>query len=164
MNLTLKIKLLSDEEQYKRLLHTMQVFNQACNYISEFAYTNKIFAKYDIHKHCYYDIRDKFSLSSQMAVRAVGKVSESYKEKTKRVSLHTFRDTGAMILDDRLLSFKGMEKASMLTLNGRIEVPIMVAEYHRGMLMGRRIRGQADLILDIDNSPQQKQGDSREGC
>ena len=154
MNLTLKIKLLTDDEQHNRLLSTMRVFNKACNYISELAFNTKTFAKFEVHKVCYYDVREKFGLSSQMAVRAVGKVCESYKEKAKRVntaargSLHTFKDTGAMVLDDRLLSFKGLELASMLTLDGRIEVPILIAEYHRGMLMGRRVRGQADLILD----------------
>jgi IS605 OrfB family transposase len=148
MNLTVKVKLLTDEEQYDRLLSTMKVFNQACNYISEIAFNNKIFAKFTLHKACYYDVRRDFGLSSQMAVRAIGKVCEGYKEKAKRVSLHAFRETGAMVLDDRLLSFKGLELASMLTLDGRLEVPMMIAEYHRGMLMGRRVRGQADLILD----------------
>ena len=148
MNLTVKIKLLTDEEQYNRLFGTMRIFNQACNYISELAYSTKTFAKFEVHKACYYNVRDIYGLSSQMAVRAIGKVCESYKEKAKRVSLHTFKDTGAMVLDDRLVSFKGLEAASMLTLDGRIEVPMMIAEYHRGMLMGRRVRGQADLILD----------------
>jgi len=148
MNLTVKIKLLTDEEQYNRLFATMRIFNHACNYISEVAYSTKTFAKFEVHKACYYNVRETYGLSSQMAVRAIGKVCESYKEKAKRVSLHTFKDTGAMVLDDRLVSFKGLEAASVLTLDGRIEVPMMVAEYHRGMLMGRRVRGQADLILD----------------
>jgi len=148
MNLTVKIKLLTNEEQHSRLLSTMRTFNQACNYISELAYNSKTFSKFNLQKACYYDVRRDFELSSQMAVRAIGKVCETYKEKAKRVSLHTFRDTGAMVLDDRLLSFKGLDITSILTLDGRIEVPMMIAEYHRGMLMGRRVRGQADLILD----------------
>lgn len=52
-----------------------------------------------------------------------------------------------MVYDERILSFKGLEYASLLTLDGRIEVPIMFAEYHKGIIMGSRIRGQADLIL-----------------
>jgi len=146
MKLTLKIKLLSDEEQHSRLLSAMKAFNQACNRISELAFGSSTFSKIKIQQMCYYDIRRDFGLSSQMVVRAIGKVAESYR-RDKEV-LHIFRDTGAMVYDERILSFKGLEYASMLTLDGRIEVPMMVAEYHRGMLMGRRVRGQADLILD----------------
>ena len=146
MNLTLKIKLLPDAEQHSRLLSTMRVFNQACNHISELAFNTKTFSKFNLQKACYYDVRAAYGLSSQMVVRAIGKVTESYKADKK--ALHTFKDTGAMVFDDRILSFKGLELASMLTLDGRLEVPMMIAEYHRGMLMGRRVRGQADLILD----------------
>jgi IS605 OrfB family transposase len=148
MNLTIKIKLLTNEEQHNRLLSTMKAFNSACNHISELAFNNKTFSKIKIQQMCYYEIRRDFGLSAQMVIRAIGKVCESYSIKATRKSLHTFKDTGAMVFDDRILSFKGLELASMLTLDGRLEVPMMIAEYHRGTLMGRRIRGQADLILD----------------
>jgi len=69
-----------------------------------------------------------------MVVRAIGKVADSYRAEKK--SLHTFKDTGAMVFDDRILSFKGLELASMLMLDGRLEVPMMVAEYHRGYAHG----------------------------
>jgi len=146
MNLTLKIKLLTDEEQYNSLLSAMRIFNQACNYISELAFNSKTFSKIKIQQICYYDVRRDFGLSSQMVVRAIGKVAESYKADKK--ALHIFKDTGAMVYDDRILSFKGLEYASLLTLDGRVEIPMMIAEYQRGVLMGRRVRGQADLILD----------------
>ena len=148
MNLTLKIKLLPDEEQHGRLLSTMRMFNRACNHISELAFNSKVFSKIKIQQSCYYDVRREFGLSSQMVVRAIGKVAESYKADKK--ALHVFKDTGAMVYDDRILSFKKLEYASLLALDGRIEVPMMVAEYHKGVLMGRRVRGQADLILDGD--------------
>ncbi|GFP26542.1 hypothetical protein HKBW3S25_02037, partial [Candidatus Hakubella thermalkaliphila] len=74
-----------------------------------------------------------------------GKVSESYR--TDRKTLHAFKGTGAMVFDSRILSFKNMETASILTLQGRIRVPMVVSQYHEGLLCGRRVRGQADLIL-----------------
>ena len=145
MNLTLKIKLIPDENQYNQLLSTMKIFNHACNRISELAFESKTFNKLSLHKMCYYDIRREFELSSQMVVRAIGKVAETYKINKK--VLHTFKDTGAMVYDERILSFKGLEYASLLTLDGRVEVPMIFAEYHKSIVMGRRIRGQADLIL-----------------
>jgi transposase len=98
-----------------------------------------------IQKLCYYDIREKFGLSAQMVVRAIGKVAESYKADKKW--LHTFKETGPIVYDDRILPFKGLEYASILTLEGRMEVPMIMSKYHQGIMQGNRIRGQADLIL-----------------
>jgi len=142
---TLKIKLVPTKEQFSQLTETMKRFNLACNYISQVAFDSKTLGKIGIQKLCYYEVREKFGLSSQMVVRAIGKVSESYKSDKK--TLHTFKETGAMVYDQRILSFDGLEFASILTLDGRIKVPMILGEYHQGLLCGKRIRGQADLIL-----------------
>lgn len=142
---TVKIKLLTTVEQHSKLLETMRQFNQACNFISDVAYKTKTFNKIKLHHTIYYEVREKFGLSAQMTVRAIGKVVESYKAEKK--TMHTFKDTGAMVFDDRILSFKGINIASILTLSGRIKVPMLISEYHKGILQGRRICGQADLIL-----------------
>ena len=142
---TLKIKLVPTDNQFNSLLQTMIRFNQACNFISDVAFNSKTFGKINLQKLCYYEVREKFSLSSQMTVRAIGKVSESYK--TDRKTLHSFKEKGAMVYDDRILSFKGLELASILTLDGRIKVPMVISAYHHGLLYGNRIKGQADLIL-----------------
>lgn len=76
---TMKIKLITDAEQHRKLLETMKRFNEACNEISRVAFENNTFSKVKIQKLCYYDIREKFGLSAQMVVRAIGKVAESYK-------------------------------------------------------------------------------------
>lgn len=133
------------EQQFNSLFETMKRFNEACNFISEIAFENKTFSKIKLQKLCYNEIREQFNLSSQMTVRAIGKVTESYKADKK--ILHTFRDTGAMVYDERILSFKGLELASILTLDGRIEVPMVISSYHQGLMCGNRVRGQADLIL-----------------
>jgi len=142
---TMKIKLVPSQEQFDALLRTMKQFNLACNQISKIAFDSKTFSKIKLQKICYYDIRNEFGLSSQMVVRALGKVSESYK--FNKNTLHTFKETGAMVYDDRILSFKGIEIASILTLDGRTEVPMLISSYHNEMLCGNRVRGQADLIL-----------------
>ena len=142
---TTKIKLLTDSDQFNKLAATMVRFNEASNYISEVLFLEQIFSQIKAHKLCYYDVRERFGLSAQMAVRAIGKVVDSYK--TDRTSKHTFRETGAVVYDERILSFKGLEYASILTLEGRIDVPMLISAYHQGVLQGRRVRGQADLIL-----------------
>jgi len=98
---TLKVKLLPSPEQHALLLATMHRFNEACNFASKAAWENKAFGQVRLHKLCYYAIRANFGLSAQFTVRAIGKVVESYK--ANRKVLHTFRPTGAVVLDDRLL-------------------------------------------------------------
>ena len=142
---TLKIKLVPTTEQFNKLVETMKRFNSACNFISQLVFDSKTYGQIGIHKICYYEVRERFGLSSQMAVRAIGKVSESYKVNKK--TFHTFHDTGAMVYDQRILSFDGLEIASLLTLDGRVKVPMVLGDYHQGLLYGKRVRGQADLIL-----------------
>lgn len=142
MLLTMKIKLLPTEEQKALLLETVERFNEACTFISETAWQNKIFGKVGLQKILYCDVRERFGLSAQMVVRAVGKVSESYC--IDREVKHLFKPHGAMVHDQRTLTYKGLDRVSILTLKGRILVPIKLNEYRP--LDWRRMRGQADLI------------------
>lgn len=142
MLLTVKSKLITNQEQHDSLLKTMEKFNEACNYISVFAFKKRIFGKVGIQKELYYEIREKFGLSAQMTVRAVGKVAESYK--VDRKTLHEFDPRGAIVYDQRILSYKSADEISILTLDGRIEVGIKYGEYRK--LDYNRVRGQADLI------------------
>ena len=142
MLLTVKSKLITSKEQCESLLKTMEKFNEACDFISFFAYKYRIFGKISLQKHLYYGIREKYGLSSQMVVRALGKVAESYKVDKK--ALHTFEPHGAIVYDQRILSYKASDLISILTLDGRIEVGIKYGEYRK--LDYKRVRGQADLI------------------
>src|SRR6476469_7908024 len=77
-----------------------------------------------------------------MCIRAISKVSEAYKrDREKRL---TFRAHAAMTYDERILSFPRVDRASLLTLAGRIEVPFRFGAYQGARL--DRIRGQADLL------------------
>jgi len=127
MLLTLKMKLITTDVQHKKLLQTMERFNEACDFVSDFAFQNKTFGKILLQKHLYREIRDKFSLSAQMAVRTVGKVSESYQTDWK--CKHKFDPHGAMVYDQRILSFKSLETCSILTLEGRETVNIAYGGY-----------------------------------
>ena len=139
MLLTIKCKMMTTQQQHELVLRTMESFNEACNYISDFAYHNQIFSKYQLQKHLYYEIREKFSLSSQLAVRALAKVSESYKVDKK--VLHQFQPHGAVIYDQRILSINN-DMVSILTLDGRIKTGV---KYRKGQNLDSRKR-QTDLI------------------
>lgn len=143
MKTTLQIKLLPDQAQHAVLKETMRVFNDACNYIAEVAYREQCASKFKLQKLVYEDVRKTFGLSSQMAVRSIAKVVEVYKRDKSKQPF--FKPTGAMVYDARILSFKGLEAASLLTLQGRVSVPMQMGEYQR--VQFHRGKGQADLVL-----------------
>src|SRR5712692_3666414 len=143
MKLTLAIKLAPGLEQHAALLATLERFNAACNAIAEVAVREHMANKIALQKIVYYDVRARFGLSSQMTVRAIGKVVEAYKrDKTIRP---TFRPHGALTYDERIMSWKGLEHVSLLALDGRHLVACHFGAYQQA----RRdsLRGQADLIL-----------------
>ncbi len=77
-----------------------------------------------------------------MTVRCISKVSKVFKrdKKTRPV----FKAYGAMVYDERLMSFKGLDRVSLLTLEGRELIPVRLGDYQEAR-MDRR-RGQADLL------------------
>lgn len=141
MLLTIQAKVVTDIYAGERLLKTMEEFNKACNHISEFAWNEKIFGKIRLQQNLYYKVREQFNLSAQMTVRAIAKVSESYR--IERNHKHTFKEHGAIVYDQRILSFKALDKISLLTLDGRSTCPVLIGGYRP--LEKRYIRGQADL-------------------
>jgi len=143
MKQTLMVKLVPTDEQHKALLKTMERFNEACNYASGVSFSNRTFGQVYLHHLVYRHIREHFSLSAQQAVRAIAKVSESYK--TDRKSQHFFKPHSAMVYDQRILSWKGLDKVSILTLQGRQIIPTRIGAYQEARI-DRKVR-QSDLVL-----------------
>ncbi|MEK7400436.1 MAG: hypothetical protein AAB116_26115 [Candidatus Poribacteria bacterium] len=143
----MKLKLITTETQKQALLDTMQRFNSACDYISDIAFENKVFGQIRLHQFTYYDVRDKFGLAAQMAVRAIGKVVESYKVEKKHK--HSFKPFGAIVYDSRILKFKFPDKINIATIQGRKVIPFLFQNYRN--LDMRRVAGQADLVYHDGN-------------
>ena len=95
----------------------MERFNDACNLISKFAFENKIFSKTILQRSYYYQIRKEFKLSSQMVIRAIAKVVESYSDKNKRDNQHKFKPHGAIVYDDRILTVISRRGAEVIQPN-----------------------------------------------
>jgi putative transposase len=142
MKLTLQIQVLPDAEQTETLLATMERFNAAANFAAEVGFEAGVFSQPSIHERCYKEIRERFGLSAQMAVRAIGKAVEAFKrDKTIRPE---FRPRGAVTYDQRILSFKGLDKVSLWTVTGRMILPIAFGEYQGERF--DRMKGQVDLV------------------
>ena len=143
MKTVLQIKLLPDDTQHAALRETMRVFNAACNFIAEVAFREQCASKFVLQKRVYDLVRNQFGLSAQLTIRAIAKVVDAYKRDKAKPCF--FKPTGAVVYDQRILSFKGLEAASILTLQGRLTVAMQMGEYQR-LQMGRG-HGQADLVL-----------------
>ena len=142
MKQTMLLKLAPTEEQHQALTQTMHAFNAACNYIAEQAFEAKVANKFELQKMTYGMLRAAYHLPAQLAIRAISKTSEAYK-RDKSIQ-RTFRPLGAIVYDERVMSFKGITHVSLLTLSGRVFVPFRMGGYQEARL--ESIKGQADLI------------------
>src|SRR5579859_168800 len=143
MKLTLTVGLAPSRAQHVALVATLERFNAACNAIAEVAFHEHLANKIALQKIVYYDVRERFGLSSQMTVRAIAKVVEAYKR--DRTVQPTFRPHGALTYDQRIMSWKGAQHVSLLALDGRHLVPCRLGRYQQARR--DRLRGQADLVL-----------------
>ena len=92
-----------------------------------------------MQKLVYAEVRQQFGLSAQLTI---AKVVEAYKRDKK--ILPTFRPHGAIVYDQRILSWKSADRISILVLTGRETIPVLVGNYQRARM--DRVRGQADLL------------------
>jgi len=143
MLVTELLKLAPSPEQGEALLATMRACNAAASRAAEVAFAHKTANKIRLQPLVYGELRETFGLSSQMAVRAIAKACEAYKR--DKAIKPVFRPLGAVSYDQRILSWKGRDRASILTLGGRIIVPVVWQGRWLGTT-GTVLRGAADLV------------------
>lgn len=156
MKLTLQTQLLPTQGQVLALEATMRAFNAAADWLAGEAFARKTANKILLQKHYYTTLRERFGLSAQMAVRCIAQVCEAYKrDKTKRPH---FRPFASIPYDQRLMSFKGPDRVSLLTLSGRIILPMTMGEYQQERFacakgqcdLARRKDGKWFLLVTVD--------------
>src|SRR4051794_11213192 len=103
MDLTLRLRLLPTDDQRTQLLSVMERFNEAANHAARVGFDAKVFSQVSIHRLCYREIRERFHLSAQLAVRATGKAVETFKR--DKTICPVFKPRGAITYDERILSF-----------------------------------------------------------
>ena len=142
MKLIAQVKLQPNKTQAVSLRKTLLAANEAAQFISDHAWMAKTFGQYDLHHALYYDIREKFELSSQMAVRVIAKVADSYKldKKAKR----TFAKLGSIAYDSRILSWKPGQIVSLWSLDGRLKMSYLAGQKQLDLL--QHAQGEADLV------------------
>ena len=98
---TIVCKLKVSKADKETLLKTMELFKEACDYISKVAWEQKCFNPVALHHLTYRKVRKMLKLPSNLCIEARDRVAKSYK--TDKSKLHEFKSF-SMDLDNRLFS------------------------------------------------------------
>jgi IS605 OrfB family transposase len=142
MHQTVLVKLAPTADQHAAVVRTLEPFNAACNAVATVAFAEQCASTFARQKLVSYDSRQQFGLSAQMTIRARARVVEV--DQRDRRSQPMLRPHGAMGFDERICRFPAADRVSLLTPDGRRDIPLRFGDYAAGMLT--RKRGQADLL------------------
>jgi predicted transposase len=136
--LTIVCKLQPSPEQATGMDALLKAFADACNYANEQVKPG-ITSKTRIQSMVYQDLRARFGLSANQAVRVCARVGANRKTaKAKGELVQELRPTSADY-DARIFDFREKDKTASLTLLGtRERIPLVLANYQSGKLKGRK--------------------------
>ena len=136
--LTLVCKLQPSPEQSLKIEELLKAFADACNFANE-AVKPAITSKTTIQNRVYQELRSRFGLSANQAVRVCARVSANRKTaKTKGKPIKMFKPTSADY-DARIFAFREKDCSVSLTLlNGREHIKLDVGDYQRCKLKGQK--------------------------
>jgi IS605 OrfB family transposase len=147
MKLTLQTQLLPDEPTAARLRETVERFNEAATWLASVAFAHQCSNKFDLQKIAYRELRDRFGLPADTAVRCLSQVCEAFK-RDKEVQPEFRKHAAVPYSMGKNIGFKGPDKVSISTLNGRVIVPYVMGKYQTDRFGWSK--GQCDLLLRND--------------
>jgi putative transposase len=149
--LTVSCKLKVAQSQAAKLDATLEAFGQALNWVNQNT-PEKIVNAVKLQSLCYYEIRARFGLSSNLAQQVCRRVAGSRKvAKQKKRPVKEFK-SGFVTYDARIFSFRQKDwTVSLTTVEGRERFELAIGNYQRGMLAGSNPKS-ATLIKRKDGS------------
>lgn len=132
--------------QAAKMKEMLERFNEAATWLAQLAFERKSANKFYLQKNYYTEMRQRFTLPSQYAIRCIAQVCEAYK-RDKSIK-PKFRKYASIPLDHHLMNFKGIDRVSLKTLTERVLVPFVMGAYQRERF--GFAKGQADLVLRKD--------------
>ena len=131
--LTIVCKISPTPVQAAKIEATLEAFADACNYINSVV-EPKITHNVTIQNQVYEDVREKFGLSSNLAIRAINRVSANRKTaKRNKTPVKSFEPTSADY-DARVFSFREKDWSVSLTLVGGRERFSIDGSYQKSKL------------------------------
>nr|WP_198151292.1 RNA-guided endonuclease TnpB family protein [Kibdelosporangium sp. MJ126-NF4]CEL14264.1 Mobile element protein [Kibdelosporangium sp. MJ126-NF4]CTQ88631.1 Mobile element protein [Kibdelosporangium sp. MJ126-NF4] len=169
MKQVVQVRLLPTPEQASALSVTLNACNAAASWLSKQMHAVGIFRKFDVQKRFYVELRERFGLAAQPAIRVIGKTVDAYttlhakltagsygppgsnrRHKVESTSIE-FRPQAAQPFDARCLSWQlgdvgrdGM--VSIWTTAGRLRNVRIMGSSDRLVLLRSHPIGESDLI------------------
>jgi putative transposase len=166
-----KVRILPAEEQAAALGATLRTCNDAASWLSGRMHNQRVRRQFEAQKRFYAELKERFGLSAQPAIRVIGKVADAYttlkanidagnygppgsaKRTTVAATPIGFRVDAAQPFDARCLSWQILgvvggrdATVSIWTVHGRMRnIRIIAAARDLVLLRTRRI-GETDLI------------------
>ena len=143
----MQLQLLPDTPQADALRAIVERFNEPATWLAGVAFAHQCANKVALQKLAYYELRARFGLPADTAIRCMAQVVEAYKR--DKTCQPTFRPHAAVPFSmGKNIGFKGPDRVSISTLHGRIIVSYMMGAYQRERF--GFAHGQADLVLRRD--------------
>src|SRR4051794_34172556 len=114
MKLTLQLQLLPDPDQSARLKATVERFNAAADWLAGVAYQKQLANKYELQKLAYRELRERFALPADMAIRCIAQVVECYK-RDKAIRPRFRKHAAVPYSMGKNIGFKGPDRVSIST-------------------------------------------------
>jgi len=135
---TVNCKLSPTDSQAEELDDTLKAFSDACNWINQ-TVPPKIKNHVRIHGIVYHDVRTRFGLSANLAVRAISRVAGNRKTAIQMGrKVKDFKPT-SIDYDTRIFVFREKDESVGLTLlRSRQNIKLLLGDHQRGMLRGSK--------------------------
>jgi transposase len=78
VTLVVKVRMLPTEAEAVALQATLLACNTAASWLSAVMHAGRVHRKHDAQKRFYTDLRERFGLAAQPAIRVIGKVADAY--------------------------------------------------------------------------------------
>jgi putative transposase len=157
--LTVSCKLKVSQSQAAKLDETLDAFGQALNWVNQNT-PEKVVNPLKLQSLCYYEIRARFGLSSNLAQQICRRVASARKvaqQKNRPVKALSLRDANAnkggfATYDARIFSFREKDwTVSLTTVEGRERFELAIGHYQREQLAGSNPKS-ATLVKRKDGS------------
>jgi len=117
--------------------------NEACDWLAARAFETGTIRPFDLRKPCYRDLRKRFELLAEVAIRCIAKVADAYKAGAKDTQ-RRFNKHSAERYDERIVGFKVNDVVSIWSLHGRLTIKSVMGRRQRDLLAHRK--GEVDLM------------------
>lgn len=137
---SVKCKLQVDHESQEALHETIQRFADASNHVLQVSKEHGTSNKVRLQHLCYHEIRARFSLSANLAIRAIARVAAKMKLSRKPTRFWPSSvDYDQRIFRMRSVVVDGLEQfeVTLTTTRGAKRFPLRIGKYQRSLLQGQ---------------------------